>query len=193
MNALKVMLIGVVMFLACTIQAQVSVNLNIGTPPRWGPVGYNDVKYYYIPDVEAYYDINASMFIYQSGGIWIHRTYLPRRYRNYDLYGGYKVVLNNYHGNSPYDNFNDHRNKYAKGYHDRSQKTYGERPGRGNHKVNMGPKDHRNKRENPGIGRNERHDQFNKGNKDHGNNGNKDHGNKGNKDHGYNGKNGKRN
>ena len=175
MNALKVVLIGVLMSLACSIQAQVSVNVNIGTPPRWGPVGYNDVKYYYLPDVEAYYDIKASMFIYHSGGIWVHRSYLPRRYRNYDLYGGYKVVLNNYHGNSPYDNFNDHRNKYAKGFHERSQKTYGERSGRGNQREKVVPKDHRNKRENLVNEKNERHEQNNKVDKVHSNNGNKVH------------------
>ena len=96
MNALKVMLIGVLMSLACSIQAQVSVNVNIGTPPRWGPVGYNDVKYYYLPDVEAYYDVQTCMFIYMSGNNWIRRAYLPSRFRNYDLYHGYKVVMKDY-------------------------------------------------------------------------------------------------
>ena len=120
------------LFLANTLYSQVSINLNIGTPPQWGPVGYNEVSYYYLPDVEAYYDVRSSMFIYYERGSWIHRSNLPRRYRNYDLYGGYKVVMKDYHGNKPYDHFKEHRSKYARGYHDHSQKNIGKRPGRGN-------------------------------------------------------------
>ena len=132
MKTLKLIFLGIVLFFASTLQAQVSVNVNIGSPPMWGPVGYSDVHYYYLPDVEAYYDVNASMFIYFEGGNWIHRSNLPGRYRNYDLYGGYKVVMNDYHGNRPYDNFREHKGKYRKGYRGPSQRSIGQRPGRGN-------------------------------------------------------------
>ena len=111
-----------------TAQAQISVHFNIGTPPSWGPTGYSDARFYYLPDVQAYYDVPSSMFIYFEGGSWVRRSYLPNQYRNYDLYHGYKVVLNDYHGNTPYTNFNMHRSMYAKGYHQGSQKTIGERP-----------------------------------------------------------------
>ncbi len=120
------------LFLAVTTQAQVSVNVNFGSPPAWGPVGYSNVQYYYLPDVQAYYDINASMFIYQSAGVWVHRTYLPSRYRNYNLYGGYKVVLNDYHGSRPYNNYREHSRMYGKGYHGQPQRNIGERPQNGN-------------------------------------------------------------
>ncbi len=74
--------------------AQVSVNVNIGTQPLWGPVGYDYVQYYYIPDVDAYYDVPHRTYVYYEGGTWVTRRYLPARYRNYDLYNGYKVVIN---------------------------------------------------------------------------------------------------
>jgi hypothetical protein len=35
--------------------AQVSLNVNIGSQPVWGPVGYDRVDYYYVPDIDAYY------------------------------------------------------------------------------------------------------------------------------------------
>ena len=120
------------LILAGNLQAQVSVNVNIGTPPLWGPVGYTEVRYYYLPDVEAYYDIQSSMFICFVEGDWVHRAHLPSRYKSYDLYGGYKVVMVDYHGNAPSMNFNDHKTKYAKGYRGPAQKTYGEKPGKGN-------------------------------------------------------------
>jgi hypothetical protein len=129
MKPLKLIFTGLLFSILFSTQAQVSVNVNVGTPPLWGPVGYPAVQYYYIPDVESYYDINNSMFIYYTGGNWVHRRYLPIQYRNYDLYGGYKVVMTNYHGNTPYVHFKDHKAKYAKGYHGTYQKTRGEKPG----------------------------------------------------------------
>ena len=121
-----------VLVLAHAVQAQVSVNVNIGTPPPWGPAGYTEVRYYYLPDVEAYYDVQSSMFIYFGGGTWIHRSYLPSRYRSYDLYSGYKVVMTDYRGDAPYSNFKEYKSKYARGYRGEAQRTIGERPAKGN-------------------------------------------------------------
>lgn len=123
MKVLKLVVLGLVLFFASPSQAQVSVNLNIG--PAWGPVGYSNVDYYYLPDVEAYYDVPNSMFIYHDGRSWVRRTYLPSRYRNYDLYGGYKVVMRDYHGRTPYYNHREYKIKYAKGYHGPSQRNIG--------------------------------------------------------------------
>jgi len=132
MRVLKLTVTGVMLFFASALQAQVSVSVNIGIPPQWGPAGYTEVRYYYLPDVEAYYDIHSSKFICFIGGKWIYRSYLPRQYRSYDLYGGYKVVISDYHGNTPYTYFNEHKAKYARGYKGQAQKNIGERPGDGN-------------------------------------------------------------
>src|SRR6185436_6192405 len=117
MKSLKLIALGIALIFSLGVKAQVSVSVNIGSPPLWGPVGYTDVRYYYLPDVEAYYDVQSSMFIYFGGGAWVHRSRLPFRYRSYDLYGGYKVVMTDYHGNTPYINFKEYKVKYAKGYH----------------------------------------------------------------------------
>ena len=131
MKALKIIIAGIVLFLSGIVNAQVAVNVNIGSPPPWGPAGYSEVRYYYLPDVEAYYDVHTSMFIYNTGGAWVHRKYLPRQYRSYDLYGGYKVVMVDYRGNAPYVQFQEHKTKYARGYHGQAQKTIREKPGKG--------------------------------------------------------------
>jgi len=124
-----------VLFFAGIVQAQVSVHLNIGNPPQWGPAGYSDVRYYYLPDVEAYYDVKSSMFIYFEGRSWVHRSYLPSRYKNYDLYDGYKVVMKDYHGDAPYYNHREYRTLYPKRFRGPSQRTVGERPKRGNENL----------------------------------------------------------
>jgi len=75
-------------------QVRFNVNVNIDSQPVWGPVGYDYAEYYYLPDIEAYYYVPRRQFIYFSGNRWIFSYSLPPRYRNYDLYSGYKVVLN---------------------------------------------------------------------------------------------------
>jgi hypothetical protein len=134
MKALKYIILGIGLIFASEAQSQISVNLNIGTPPLWGPSGYSNVRYYYLPDVEAYYDVQSQRFIYYSGNTWVHRKYLPNQYRNYDLYNGYKVVMTDYRGNTPYTHYKEHKRKYAKGYHGEHQNTNGHRPGNGNYK-----------------------------------------------------------
>jgi len=148
MKTIKIFIAGLLLFFAVSAEAQISLQLNLGAPPQWGPSGYTDVRYYYLPDVEAYYDVPSSKFIYFNGVSWIHRSYLPSRYKNYDLYRGYKVVMTDYHGKTPYSHFKEHKSKYAKGYHGKPQKNYGERPvqnsshekkySKGNSKENQG-------------------------------------------------------
>lgn len=135
MNNFKIISILFFLFVSNAIRSQVSVNVNIGSPPMWGPV-YVEERYYYLPDVEAYYDIETSMFIYFGNGVWLRRSSLPPRYRSYDLYNGYKVVMTGYHGNTPYNDFHTHKVKYKKGYRGGPQKTIGNKPGKGNNKSN---------------------------------------------------------
>ena len=136
MKSLKIVLVALFLIIAGTSGAQVSFGISIGTPPLWGPVGYSDARYYYLPDVEAYYDINAAMFIYLDGGNWVHRRDLPGRYGHYDLDHGYKVVMTGYHGDRPYSNFNEHRRTYSKGYRGAPQRTY--REDKAQHRDNNG-------------------------------------------------------
>lgn len=93
-------------------QAQVSlgVNINIGRQPVWGPVGYDYVENYYIPDIDAYYNVPRRQYTYLDGNRWVTAVSLPVRYRSYDLYKGYKVVVNE---KNPYNNAAMYRAKYA--------------------------------------------------------------------------------
>ena len=63
-----------------TANAQVTLRVNIATQPIWGPVGYDHVEYYYLPDIDSYYYVPDHKFIYLEGGRWISRSSLPQRY-----------------------------------------------------------------------------------------------------------------
>ncbi len=87
------------------------ININISSQPLWGPVGYDRVDYYYLPDVESYYSVPKKQFVYLNNGNWVFNNALPANYSNYNLYNGYKVVVN---GDRPYQNFKTHKVNYAK-------------------------------------------------------------------------------
>lgn len=99
-------------FIANTATAQISlgVNVNIGSQPVWGPVGYDRVDNYYLPDIDVYYNVPKRQYIYFDRGQWISVSSLPARYNSYDLYKGYKVVINE---DRPYRNAAMYRTKYA--------------------------------------------------------------------------------
>lgn len=103
------MAIGI-MVTAQHTKAQVNVNINISSQPLWGPVGYDYVEYYYLPDLEMYYYVPAHKFVYFYGGRWVFASSLPWYYRNYDLYTIHKVVINE---PRPYRHFHAHRAKYV--------------------------------------------------------------------------------
>jgi hypothetical protein len=101
------------------LQAQLSIGVgfNLDRQPVWGPTGYDHVEYYYLPDIDAYYNVPQHRFYYNEGGRWVGRSQLPRRYHDFDLYNSYKVVVND---REPYRNHEKYRSQYAsyKGRHD---------------------------------------------------------------------------
>jgi hypothetical protein len=129
MKNMKHLLLGLLFFSCAFSQAQVSVNVNIGSPPAWGPAGYTDVRYYYLPDIDTYYDVNTTQYIYINNGAWVRASALPPAYRSYNLYNGYKVVVNDYRGTTPYVYYKEHKVKYPKGYKGKPQKNIGVPPG----------------------------------------------------------------
>jgi hypothetical protein len=94
-----------------TAQLRVGLNVNLGIQPQWGPEGYNHASYYYIPDIDVFYNVSTEQYIYEEDGRWIFARSLPNRYDNYDLYNGYKVVVNS---RTPYRRANIYREKYAR-------------------------------------------------------------------------------
>ncbi|MFN3969490.1 hypothetical protein [Flavobacterium sp.] len=120
-------------------QAQVSVNVNLGKPPVWAPAAPVNTKYYYIPDIETYYDVSAQRYIYLRNGRWHRSAALPAHYRGYDLYKGKTVFLTDYRGNRPYAYYKTHKVKY-KGNGNWKNKAYNKNaPGKGNGKYKGHP------------------------------------------------------
>lgn len=61
--------------------------------PDWAPAYEPGVRYYYIPDIQTYYDVTSRNFVYLDHGQWIYSSNLPPVYSGYNLYNGYAVAL----------------------------------------------------------------------------------------------------
>jgi hypothetical protein len=92
-----------------TTFAQVTHRGNISSQPIWGPVGYDHVDYYYLPDMDMYYYVPRHKFIYMEKGHWVSRSGLPPSYKNYDMYNARKVVINE---PKPYLHHQDYTTKF---------------------------------------------------------------------------------
>ncbi|MDR6781810.1 hypothetical protein ABIE26_001702 [Pedobacter africanus] len=103
-------LLGLLVWLPYQASAQVSISVNIGSQPAWGPRGYDYVDYYYLPDIECYYHVPKRQFIYMEGNRWRYSRSLPSRWRGYDLYHGRTVVVNS---RNAYRDFDRHRVIYS--------------------------------------------------------------------------------
>jgi hypothetical protein len=136
----KQIIVTLALLVAALSSGQVSINVNIGSPPVWAPTAPSTVEYYYLPDIGVYYDVPARTYIYFGNGAWRRSTVLPSRYRGYNLAQGHTIYLNDYHGRTPYAYNQEHKLKYKGDYrwkeieHDNGNR--GRKPGRNEGKGN---------------------------------------------------------
>ena len=134
-------------------QIRVHVGLNLGSPvvvyrPR--PVvveqpvyqetqdvydDSNDDDYYYLPEVNAYYNVNARSYYYYNGDNWINCAYLPGAYRNYDWRSARRYEI---HERRPFMRNDFYRSRYngrevAEWRHFNNNNRYGGGYARNNH------------------------------------------------------------
>ncbi|WP_243349235.1 hypothetical protein [Parabacteroides sp. FAFU027] len=86
--------------------------------PAWAPPYYNGVRYYYLPDIEAYYDLQREVFVYFRNGQWIFSASLPGIYANFDLNNGFVIALGSRVVN-PWQNHKHYVESYPRYYYEK--------------------------------------------------------------------------
>ncbi len=96
-NIRALAVLSLVLLWSCTTpidaqRVQVGININL---PSWAPYydNANLVRYYYLPDIECYYDVRNREFIYMDDGEWMFGRTLPRNYAWFDLNNCFIVTL----------------------------------------------------------------------------------------------------
>jgi hypothetical protein len=147
MRKLQITIAAFILLFSIQSNAQVSVSLNIGSRPVLHNNYHDETSYYYYPEIEAYFDMNASVYIYYGPRGWIRSPYLPEHCQNYDINNGYRVAID-YKGNSPFAHFKNHKRKYYRDCH-RNYRTEYYRPNYENRREVVAYEDyHRNHNDN---------------------------------------------
>jgi hypothetical protein len=144
---------------------QISASINL---PGWAPYYENQsqVRYYYLPDIEAYYDIRSQEFVYLYNGLWVFSRSLPPAYAWFNLNNCFVVALD-YRVFEPWRHFNYYVGHYPRYYYHskyNNRRWDNDRPLRGfnenerrevfNHRAD---RDYYNSRERSGDYRNDSH------------------------------------
>ncbi|WP_447641246.1 MULTISPECIES: hypothetical protein [Chitinophagaceae] len=81
--------------------AQVSVQINIGgvfsaainSAPVMAPIAAVPSDYYYYDDINCYYDVANSQYIYPDNGMWYYSATIPVLFRNYDFRNARHIAM----------------------------------------------------------------------------------------------------
>ena len=80
--------------------------------PLVDPVTHCELRYYYFPNIEAFFDTKKSVYIYKDNDQWITATEIPSGYRGYSLYNKASVFINDYDGDEPIQFLKLYKKKY---------------------------------------------------------------------------------
>ena len=80
--------------------------------PLTDPVSNCELRYYYFPNLEAYFDTKTSNYILTVNGQWTTLKEIPSGYRGYSLYNRVCVMITDYDGDQPIQFLKAHKKKY---------------------------------------------------------------------------------
>jgi hypothetical protein len=87
-------LLFIASFTGCDLYTYVTPSTEVSYEnPTWAPPYSQGVRYYYLPDIETYYDLSTGEFVYLNDGQWSYSQGLPDIYSGYDLENCFTVAL----------------------------------------------------------------------------------------------------
>lgn len=99
--------VGLALAAPTAVRAQVGYGGAVG-PPAWGPPVSQGTQYYYIPEIDGYYDLYNGLYIVFDGQQWVGLPYL----NGYDPHYFHPVPVVSYAGPQPWLYINSYRRYY---------------------------------------------------------------------------------
>lgn len=76
------------------------------------PKTNNPYRYYYYPNLQAYFDTVTHVYHYRWNGQWTTGETLPPNYGGYSIYNNRKVIIEGFFDDNPYELIQIHKTKY---------------------------------------------------------------------------------
>ena len=99
------------MLFTCNLSSAQSSNGDASSLPIDSKTNSN-VRYYYYPNLEAYFDNIELVYHYKVNGQWEKAENLPANYGGYSLFNKVRVNITDYDGDEPYQLIKTHKKMY---------------------------------------------------------------------------------
>lgn len=80
--------------------------------PLVDPISNCLLRYYYFPNIEAYFDTKKRIYYYKEDSEWVSAEEIPDGYRGYSLYNGVYVYITDYDDDLITQFIQIHKKKY---------------------------------------------------------------------------------
>ncbi|HEX9980271.1 MAG TPA: hypothetical protein VGB50_06875 [Flavobacterium sp.] len=74
------------------------------------------VRYYYYPNLDAYFDTQSNLYIYRQNGSWVKAKEIAAGYRGYSILNNVRVAITDYDGDTPFTKLKEHQAQFPKKY-----------------------------------------------------------------------------
>lgn len=108
----KLSLISSLIILLGTQIALSQTRKNTDSLPIVDPVSQCAYRYYYYPNIQAYFDTQKKIFHFKVDGEWTTGEEIPEDYGGYSLYRMLNVLITDYDDENPMQFLSIHRKKY---------------------------------------------------------------------------------
>ena len=99
-----------------TAQGSANIDLNLEAETILQNEMATDIRYYYYPNLQAYFDTETLTYIYSKNKEWVEAKEIPSGYMGYSVANGKKVAIVDYHGDTPFEFIDDHKKQYPPQY-----------------------------------------------------------------------------
>ncbi len=116
--------LSAMIFQSCASTFYVSNRPDIVRPPVWAPAYENAdlIHYYYLPDIQAYYDVYNQEYVYLEEGNWRFSAFLPNYYSGFNINNAFVIVLNS-QVHEPWMHHEIYESHYPRFYYQSSANT----------------------------------------------------------------------
>jgi hypothetical protein len=122
MKTITKLILGILLFSFNYTNAQVELNAVNVTNNSGSGYKFEEVRYYYYPNLQAYFDTKVGMYLYVENGEWIESEQLDPKTKGYSLKNGQYVMIKDYLGDEPYTMLGEHKKLYPADYSSRPKK-----------------------------------------------------------------------
>jgi hypothetical protein len=105
----------IVLFIALISSAMYSQAISESAKKEFLPIDPKTncyLRYYYFPNLEAYFDNLKMVYYFKVNGQWQNAEELPPNYGGYSLYNKARVSITNYDDDNPFELIRIHRKIY---------------------------------------------------------------------------------